>query len=83
VRFQITTDYAIRIILYMAQQGVQVTTAKEVATRLGMTYNYFNKIAAKIKRLVWKRMDTAAEMLPHHVWCTEFLNLSSLKRLKC
>jgi len=51
MRFQITTDYAIRIILYMAQQGVQVTTAKEVAAQLGMTYSYFNKIASKIKRL--------------------------------
>ncbi|SET78534.1 RrF2 family transcriptional regulator [Lacrimispora sphenoides] len=51
MRLKITTDYAIRIILYMAQQGVQVTTAKEVAAQLGMTYNYFNKIASKIKRL--------------------------------
>ena len=49
MRFQITTDYAIRIILYMAQRDMQVTTAKEAAMQLGMTYNYFNKVAAKIR----------------------------------
>lgn len=49
MRFQITTDYAIRIILYMAQQDMQVISAKEAATQLGITYSYFNKVAAKIK----------------------------------
>ncbi|WP_027352343.1 RrF2 family transcriptional regulator [Lacrimispora indolis] len=49
MRFQITTDYAIRIILYMARQDMEITTAKAAAAHLGMTYNYFNKVAAKIR----------------------------------
>lgn len=50
MKLQITTDYAIRIIIYMAQQGNQVSTARETAKQLGITYNYFNKVATKIRK---------------------------------
>lgn len=49
MRFQITTDYAIRIIIYMAQHGTQRTTAKQAAKQLGITYSYFNKVATKLR----------------------------------
>lgn len=49
MRFQITTDYAIRMVVYMAQKGTQISTAKEASTQLGITYGYFIKIAAKIR----------------------------------
>lgn len=50
VRFQITTDYAIRIVLHMAQRGNEILGAAEAAEELGITYGYFNKVAGKIKR---------------------------------
>lgn len=49
MRFQITTDYAIRIILFMAGQGNRILPAKETAKELGLTYAYFNKVATKIR----------------------------------
>lgn len=49
MRFQITTDYAIRIILFLAEQGNRISTAKEAAKELGLTYAYFNKVASKIR----------------------------------
>lgn len=49
MRLQITTDYAIRIILYMAQREGQVLAAEAVARELGITYSYFNKVAHKIR----------------------------------
>lgn len=50
MKFQITTDYAIRIIIYMAQQGNQVSTAREASKQLGITYSYFNKVVTKIRK---------------------------------
>lgn len=49
MRLQITTDYAIRVILLMAQQGGKVITAEAAARELGMTYSNFNKVAWKLK----------------------------------
>lgn len=51
MKFQITTDYAIRTILFMASKDIQeISTAKEAAAQLGMTYSYFNKVASKIRQ---------------------------------
>ncbi len=50
MRFQITTDYAIRIIIYLAQHHNQVVTAKEMAEQLGITNGYVNKLVRKIKQ---------------------------------
>lgn len=49
MRLQITTDYAIRMMLFMAQQNGEVSTAEAAAARLGMTHSYFSKIAWKIR----------------------------------
>ena len=49
MRLQITTDYAIRVILFMAQQNGEVFAAEATAKKLGMTYSYFNKVASKIR----------------------------------
>ena len=51
MKFRITMDYAIRIILLMAQRGARVSTSREVAEELGITYGYFNKIASRIRRV--------------------------------
>ncbi len=50
MKLQITTDYAIRLIVYLAQNDMQVLTAKELAKQLGITYNYFLKVVARIKQ---------------------------------
>lgn len=50
MRIQITTDYAIRIIMYLAQNTTELVMAKDAAQQLGITYNYFNKVAAKIRQ---------------------------------
>jgi Rrf2 family protein len=49
MRFQITTDYAVRMLLFMAQREGQVSTAEVAAKELGITYSYFNKVAYKIR----------------------------------
>lgn len=46
----ITTDYAIRIIVYLAQQGNAILTAKEIARHLGFTYSYFNKVSMRLRQ---------------------------------
>lgn len=50
MKIQVTTDYAIRMVIYMAQRGSQLSAAKEASVQLGITYGYFNKIAAKLRR---------------------------------
>lgn len=50
MRLQITTDYAIRIMLYMMQQYGKVSTAEAATQELGISYSYFNKVAYKIRR---------------------------------
>lgn len=49
MRLQITTDYAIRMMLLMTQQDGKLTTAGAAAKELGITYSYFNKVAWKIR----------------------------------
>lgn len=50
MQIQITTDYAIRIIIYLAQQHEQVLTAKMMAEQLGITPGYILKVTAKLKQ---------------------------------
>lgn len=50
MRLQLTTDYAIRMMLFMAQQDGKVSTAEAAAKELGITYSCFNKVAWKIRR---------------------------------
>lgn len=50
MRLQITTDYAIRMMLFMARQGRKLSTAEATAKELGITYSYFNKVAWKIRK---------------------------------
>lgn len=49
VRFQITTDYAVRMIVYLTQNDPQVMPAKQSAEELGITYGNFSKVAALMK----------------------------------
>ena len=49
MRLQNTTDYAIRVMLFMAQQDGEVSTAEAAAREMGITYSYFNKVAWKIR----------------------------------
>ena len=49
MRLQITTDYAIRIMLFMMQQNGKISTAEAAAKELGITYSYFNKVVHKIR----------------------------------
>lgn len=50
MKFQLTTDYAIRMIIYLAQHRNQAVPAKEMAEQLGITIGYINKVAGKIRR---------------------------------
>lgn len=50
MRFQITTDYAIRIVLYVAQHDNKLSGAEEASRQLGMTHGYFNKVAGRIRK---------------------------------
>lgn len=50
MKLQITTDYAIRVIIYLAQNEDKVTTVKEMAERLGITGNYLIKIVTRLKQ---------------------------------
>lgn len=49
MRLQITTDYAIRIMLFMASQAGTVSTAEVASKELGITHGYFIKVAHKLK----------------------------------
>ena len=49
MRLQITTDYAIRIMLFVIQQDGKVVPASRIAENLGVTYSCFNKVAYKLK----------------------------------
>lgn len=49
MKFNITTDYSIRIILYLVQCSPRVSSAQEAAKQLGLTYDYFNKVAASLR----------------------------------
>lgn len=49
MKFQITSNYAIRVVLYLARHHGQVCSSREMAERLCMTYSYMIKVTAKLK----------------------------------
>ncbi len=49
MQLQITTDYAIRIISYLAQHRNYLSNANEMADQLGISYQYFFKVAMRLK----------------------------------
>lgn len=50
MKFQITTDYAIRIMLYLHQHRDESNTAKTISSELGITYQYFMKVINRLKK---------------------------------
>lgn len=50
MKFHISTDYAIRIVLHLAQCAPQVASAPMASEQLGITYPYFTKIASALKQ---------------------------------
>ncbi|HAQ40207.1 MAG TPA: Rrf2 family transcriptional regulator [Clostridiales bacterium] len=50
MKFQTTTDYAIRIVVYLALHSPKLFSASEAARELGMTHAYFNKIAVSLRK---------------------------------
>lgn len=50
MKLKLTTDYAIRIIGYLYQNGDEISTAKHMSEQLYITYNYIIKVIASIKK---------------------------------
>ncbi|QHQ63366.1 Rrf2 family transcriptional regulator [Anaerocolumna sedimenticola] len=50
MQLQITTDYAIRIVCYLAKHQNQLLTAREMSDQLGITYAYFIKVVSRIRQ---------------------------------
>ena len=50
MRFQLTTDYAIRIIGYLHRHPGELVTAQEVADNVGVTYQIFMKVSNQLKK---------------------------------
>ncbi len=50
MQLQITTDYAIRIVSYLAKHQDQLLTAREMSEQLGITYAYFIKVVSRIRQ---------------------------------
>ena len=49
MKLQITTDYAIRMIGYLAQHRDQLVVAKVASRQLGITYPYFRNVAIQLR----------------------------------
>lgn len=49
MKFQITSNYAIRVVLYLARRHGQVCSSREMAEQLCMTYSYMIKVTAKLR----------------------------------
>lgn len=49
MKFQVTTDYAIRIVLYLYKHHERVCGSKEMAEQLRLTYSYIIKVTAKLR----------------------------------
>lgn len=49
MHFQIATDYAIRIVYYLAKHPNELPTAMSIADAMGITYPFFIKVANKLK----------------------------------
>ena len=49
MQFQVSTDYAIRIVQYLHIHRTQLPTAKTISQSIGVTYSFFLKIANQLK----------------------------------
>jgi len=49
MQFQIATDYAIRILLYLKMHKNELPTAMVIAQEMGITYPFFIKVANRLK----------------------------------
>ncbi|MDR2355984.1 MAG: Rrf2 family transcriptional regulator [Clostridiales Family XIII bacterium] len=50
MRLQITTDYAIRMVDYLARRKGQLVNARNMAEELGITYQYSMKVINQLKK---------------------------------
>ena len=50
MKFQLTTDYAIRIIGYLNRHPNALVTAQEIADSVGVTYQIFMKVSNQLKK---------------------------------
>lgn len=80
MQLNVTTDYAIRIILYLAMRK-EITTSKEIAAAMGIPKNYVLKIthklveAALIKRLVGVQGGFALEKNAAEITLLDIVNI--------
>ena len=49
MRFKITTDYGIRVLIYLAKTKVPLSSAKDIAEHIKISYHYFNKVAVILR----------------------------------
>jgi len=50
MQFQISTDYAIRILSYLHANKEELPTAATISSSIGVTYSFFIKIANQLKK---------------------------------
>lgn len=50
MKFQLATDYAIRILCYLYEHGNRLSTAAHLSEKLGITYLYFMKLTGVLKQ---------------------------------
>jgi Rrf2 family protein len=50
MHFKITTDYGIRVLIYLAKASAPLSPAKEIAEHIKISYHYFNKVAVNLKQ---------------------------------
>ena len=49
MKFQLATDYAIRILCYLYENNNRLSTATHLSEKLGITYLYFMKLTGVLK----------------------------------
>lgn len=50
MQFQVSTDYAIRIVYYLSKHPDDLPTAMTIAEKMGITYPFFIKVANRLKQ---------------------------------
>jgi Rrf2 family nitric oxide-sensitive transcriptional repressor len=75
MQLKITTDYAIRIVYYLACRG-EVITASELAYELKIPESYIPKITKKLKEATLEQLE---EVLPKEVAKNLFTVLQNTK----
>lgn len=50
MQFQVSTDYAIRIVYYLSKHQDDLPTAMTIAEKMGITYPFFIKVANRLKQ---------------------------------